>query len=133
MAFGTLGKNVTHKIRTLLYSNILQKHIGFFDEKDNGTGILTAAMSQDTSIINGVSTESLGPQFEALCALGAGCAIGFYFCWQMSCVMLGLAPFMIVGNMIQGKFSQGLTEDSHEISKQANNLCSDAIIGYKTV
>lgn len=39
----------------------MQKHIGFFDEKDNGTGILTAAMSQDTSIINGVSTESLGP------------------------------------------------------------------------
>ena len=48
-------------MREVLYQSILQKHIGFFDHKDNSTGVLTSAMASDTSIINGVSTEALGP------------------------------------------------------------------------
>jgi ATP-binding cassette subfamily B (MDR/TAP) protein 1/ATP-binding cassette subfamily B (MDR/TAP) protein 5 len=69
------------KVRALLYVSILQKNIGWFDFKDNGTGILTAAMSSDTSLINGVSTESLAPLCEALFSLLVGIGIGFYFCW----------------------------------------------------
>lgn len=45
----------------MLYTGILEKHIGWFDDKDYATGVLTAALSWDTSIINGVSCESLGP------------------------------------------------------------------------
>jgi ATP-binding cassette subfamily B (MDR/TAP) protein 1 len=60
-SFGTLGNNVTLKIRTLLYFNILQKNIGWFDDRDNGPSVLTSTMASDTSLINGVSTESLGP------------------------------------------------------------------------
>ena len=61
LSFGILGTNVTLKTREVLYSSILQKHMGFFDLKDNAPGVLTSAMAHDTSVINGVSTEALGP------------------------------------------------------------------------
>lgn len=80
-AFGRLGANVTLDIRKFLYNHILQKHMGFFDDRTNATGILTAAMAKDTSVINGVSAESLGPVVEAMCALAAGIGIAFYYCW----------------------------------------------------
>jgi ATP-binding cassette, subfamily B (MDR/TAP), member 1 len=60
-SFGTLGNNVTLKVRTILYSNILQKNLGWFDHRDNGPSVLTSTMASDTSLINGISTESLGP------------------------------------------------------------------------
>lgn len=60
-SFGTLGNNVTMKIRTILYSKILQQNIGWFDDRDNGPSVLTSTMASDTALINGVSTESLGP------------------------------------------------------------------------
>jgi ABC-type multidrug transport system fused ATPase/permease subunit len=60
-SFGTLGNNVTLKVRTILYSQILQKNIGWFDNRGNGPSVLTSIMAADTSLINGVSTESLGP------------------------------------------------------------------------
>jgi len=56
-----LGSNVTLKIRELLYAKILEKNLGWFDHRDNSSGILTSTMASDTSLINGVSTESLGP------------------------------------------------------------------------
>ena len=80
-AFGNLGQNVTLGIRNFLYNNILQKHMGFFDDRANATGVLTSAMAKDTSVINGVSAESLGPVVESVCALAAGVGIGFYYCW----------------------------------------------------
>ena len=60
-SFGTLGNNVTYKVRSILYSKILQKHIGYFDFPDHGSSVLTSAMAQDTSLINGVGSESLQP------------------------------------------------------------------------
>lgn len=38
-------------------------------------------MASDTSLINGASSESLGPYTEGLFAVFGGIALGFYFNW----------------------------------------------------
>lgn len=48
-SFSKLGETVTYKVRTLLYADILTKNIGWFDLKDNSTGVLTATMSEKTA------------------------------------------------------------------------------------
>jgi ATP-binding cassette subfamily B (MDR/TAP) protein 1 len=80
-SFGLLGENVTLKIRFDLYTSILRKNIGWFDDSGNSPSVLTSAMAQDTSIINGVSTESLATILESLFAILVGIGIGFYYCW----------------------------------------------------
>jgi hypothetical protein len=72
---------VTENLRRILYAKILEKHMGWFDERDNATSVLTSAMAHDPSLVNGASTESLGPTFEANCAMLLGVGVGFYFCW----------------------------------------------------
>jgi len=79
--FGYLGENVTMKVRQVLYNSILEKHIGFFDFQENQSSVLTSAMAQETSLINGAASESLGPYCESFFALVGGLVIGFYFCW----------------------------------------------------
>ena len=51
---------MTLKIRQVLYFSILQKNIGWFDNKDNGPSVLTSAMASETAIIN--EFEKLAPQ-----------------------------------------------------------------------
>jgi ATP-binding cassette subfamily B (MDR/TAP) protein 1 len=98
-----LGENVTLGVRELLYTNILRKNIGWFDLRENSTGVLSSAMASDTAVINGVSSESLGPQVEGSCALLTGMFIGFYYCWQQSVIMVFVAPFMAIGQLVQIK------------------------------
>lgn len=45
--FGVIGENVTMKIRKQLYISILSKHMGWFDNKDNSPGVLSATMASD--------------------------------------------------------------------------------------
>ena len=80
-SFSLLGENVTLKIRFDLYRSILRKNIGWFDESNNSPSVLTSAMAQDTSIINGVSTESIATILESLFSILVGVGIGFYYCW----------------------------------------------------
>lgn len=79
--FGFIGQNVTLKIRRLLYYAILEKNIGFFDMRENNSSIITSCMAQDTSLINGASSESLGPYSDAFFALFGGLVLGFVYCW----------------------------------------------------
>jgi ATP-binding cassette subfamily B (MDR/TAP) protein 1 len=81
LTFGTLGEKVTLKIRRMLYSNILEKNIGWFDEKENAPGQLSTVLASDAQIINGVSAEGLASQLEATCALLFGITLGFVFSW----------------------------------------------------
>jgi ATP-binding cassette subfamily B (MDR/TAP) protein 1 len=60
-SFGTLGNNVTLEVRKLLYSNVMQKNIGWFDDRENTPSVLTTIIASDTAVVNGVSSESLGP------------------------------------------------------------------------
>lgn len=83
---------------------ILEKDIGFFDFRENNASVLTSAMAQDTSLINGASSESLGPYSDGLFALLGGLALGFYFCWQMSLICIGMTPFMTLGQYIGMEF-----------------------------
>jgi len=46
-AFGVVGENITLKIRERLYSSILKKHIGWFDERENAPGVLTTVLASD--------------------------------------------------------------------------------------
>jgi ATP-binding cassette subfamily B (MDR/TAP) protein 1 len=98
--FGTIGENVTLKIRRQLYASILEKHIGWFDNKENSPGQLSTILASDAQTINGVSAEGLASQLEASCALIGGITLGFIFCWRESIVCLFCVPFMIVASVI---------------------------------
>lgn len=78
-SYGYLGNNVTMKVREILYTNILQKHIGWFDERENGPSVLTSTMSADAAVINGVGGESLGPTVESAFGMIIGIGIAYYF------------------------------------------------------
>lgn len=132
-SFGYLGENVTYAVRHLLYGNILQKNIGWFDVKDNSASILTSAMATETAVINGVSTESIGPQVEGLMALCVGLGLGFWACWQEALVCLIVSPIMVFGNILGMKFHKGMQDSQGEAIKEANLLCGDSISNYKTV
>ena len=128
-----LGENVTYNIRQVLYKNILSKNIAYFDNKDNGVGVITSIMASETMVINGACSESLTPVVEGLSALLIADIIGLIFCWPIALIHISLSPFVIYGQWyaMNAMFAAGRYQsDSH---KDANLLCGDAINNFKTV
>lgn len=132
-AVGIIGQGITTRIRTTLYHRILEKDIGFFDYRENNASVLTSSMAEDTGLINGASTESLDPYIDSLFSLFGGLCLGFYYCWQMSLVCIGLTPLMTIGQFVGAKVSKGLTNEEKDDQSKANILCGDSILNFKTV
>jgi hypothetical protein len=55
--FAVTGENITIHTRINLYSSILRKNMGWHDQRENSTGILTGVLSRDVGFLNAVSTE----------------------------------------------------------------------------
>lgn len=45
--FGVIGENVTLNIRRSAYRKIIEKHLGWFDNRENAPGILTSSLASD--------------------------------------------------------------------------------------
>lgn len=91
-------------------------------------------MAEDTAIINSVSTESLGPVFDAFFALAVGLGIGFVYEWKISLICLAAAPIMAIGGVMEMHAAAGFQdEEGKKALAEANLLCGDAIVNYKTV
>ena len=85
------------KVREALYTNILQKNNGWFDDRENGPSVLTSTMSADTAVINGAGGESLSPILESSFGMIIGIAIGFYYCPLEATVCLLVSPIIVIG------------------------------------
>ena len=79
--FGLISENVTIAVRSELYSKIINKHMGWFDDKDNSPGVISATMANDTNTLNGAASEGLATQLNACFALLVGIFLGFFFSW----------------------------------------------------
>lgn len=132
-SFGYLGNKVTQRVREVLYVNILQKNIGWFDNRDNGPSVLTSVLSADAAAINGVGGESIGPTAESAFGMIVGIGIAFYFSPLQATVCLLVSPIMIIGASIDMAMMSAADEDNKDALKEANLLCGDVIVNYKTV
>ena len=116
-----------------MYEKVLQKNLGWFDDKDNASGILTAAMAEDTYLINGVGADSISPQMEANFSILCGVVFGFVYCWEEALICLAVTPFMIISKVVHLKIQTGISTKQGDLNKEANLYCSDCICNFKTV
>lgn len=131
--FGVIGENITLNVRQTLYSAMLKKNIGWFDNRENAPGVLNSVLASDVQSLNGASTEGLAVIFESSFGMIVGIAIGFSYSWKISLVALACVPFMILGGAINTKFQTGYSNIDEESYKDANLLAGDSILNYRTV
>ena len=79
--FGSISSNITFNMRSNLYSSIMNKDVGWFDDRDHASGILTTTLAADVMSLNGVSSEGIGIIFECLGSMICGIVISFIYSW----------------------------------------------------
>jgi len=98
-----LGENLTYTIRNKVFEGILHKHLGWFDNKERAPGILSNVLSEDITLLNGLTTETIANILEATLCLIVGCVLAFVFTWKMALVALATCPLLIVSFIVMSK------------------------------
>lgn len=112
--------------------------MAWFDRKDMAPGVLTNIISEDISLLNGLTTETISIFLEAIFSMTIGIVFAFSYTWRMSLITGALAPFLIVGGALRARL---ISKESRHVGEkkeddkyaESNALLSDIVINYKTV
>jgi ATP-binding cassette subfamily B (MDR/TAP) protein 1 len=103
LCFRVASDKLTATMRGKLFAAMIRKNVAWFDSKSRAPGVLTTSLTQDVTLLNGLTAESLGIMLEALFGITFSCIICFVFSWQLGIVAGVLSPLMILGGLGMGK------------------------------
>lgn len=104
-------------------------------------------LSEDISLLNGLSTESISIMLESILTLVVGIIFGLCLSWRMALITMSLIPLVVLGGAISNKLtakskgaanpsggSKNITEKKDvDHYAESNALLSDLIMNYRTV
>ena len=133
--FGVAGERLTRALRSTMFNALLRQDIGFFDDAKNGTGALTAKLSDEAEKIQGLTGPVLGNLVQLAVSVGVALGLSFYYSWQMTLVVLAIVPVMILGGILETKITFMGANDPRvrRAYSQAAQTACDAIANIRTI
>lgn len=138
--YSYLGENLTFTLRQKLFDAILYKDPSWFDRKDRAPGVLSNILSEDITLLNGLTTEYLALLVEGVLILLVGIILSFSYSWRTGLVCIALSPIILFGafmmqrvNVKQRTGVKSKDEELEDPYAQSNALLSDMLMNYRTV
>ncbi|KAJ3317345.1 ATP-binding cassette, sub-B (MDR TAP), member 4 [Boothiomyces sp. JEL0866] len=127
------GQKMTRRVRYHVFEKLLQQEIGFFDMEENASGILTAKLAEEASLLMGLTGPFFGAVVQSIAGVITGLVIAFTSCWQLSLVILGMVPLIGLGGALQMKALVGFGSKSKAAYESASQKASEAIQNIRTI
>ena len=120
--FGYVAEQLTSKLRSDLFQNVMRMDIGYFDKDNHSSGKISTRLATDTPNVKSAIDYRLGTVIAALISIICGLAISFYYSWAMALLILGVFPLGVVGRALQLRYLKGSTEKDARDMESAGNV-----------
>ena len=81
--------------------------MSYHDDVANHSGILTARLARETSLVQGATGVKLKATLDAVGTMVVGMGIAFYFGWQLALLLIFASPLTAIAGAVQLKFATG--------------------------
>eukprot|EP01133_Synstelium_polycarpum_P008407 gene8407-9888_t len=132
-AFTYIGEKLTYRLRYFSFRSIIRQDIGWFDLPENSTGILTANLATDATLVQGMTSQRLGLLLQNLVTTVVGLVIAFVSGWKLTLVILATVPIIAFAGKVEMDFMAGFSKQNKEASGKSGQVATEAIGGIRTV
>ncbi|XP_002818217.3 ATP-binding cassette sub-family B member 5 [Pongo abelii] len=131
--YGRAGEILTMRLRHLAFKAMLYQDIAWFDEKENGTGGLTTILAIDIAQIQGATGSRIGVLTQNATNMGLSVIISFIYGWEMTLLILSIAPVLAVTGMIETAAMTGFANKDKQELKHAGKIATEAVENIRTI
>jgi len=129
--FGTAGERIVADLRSMLFRQIIEREVAFFDVRK--TGELVGRLAADTGVLqNAVSVNVSMLLRHGLGVLG-GVALLMYTSPRLTMVMLTVVPAVALGAVYFGRKIRVLSRRSQDALASASEVAEETISLVRTV
>ncbi|EFA76459.1 ABC transporter B family protein [Heterostelium album PN500] len=132
-SFTYIGEVLTYHLRYFSFRSIIRQEIGWFDMPQNSTGILTANLATDATLVQGMTSQRLGLIIQNIVTMVAGLVIAFIAGWKLTLVILATVPIIGFAGKVEMDFMAGFSKEGKEAYARSGQIATEAIGGIRTV
>ncbi|KAK9877180.1 hypothetical protein WA026_016928 [Henosepilachna vigintioctopunctata] len=111
-SFGIAGENLTLRVRSKMFSSIINQDISWFDRKENAVGSICAKLSSDGAAIQSACGASIGIMMNSLTTLLVSNSISLYLQWELALVMATLIPIIVFATYFESRKSAAIATEA---------------------
>ncbi|KAI8800535.1 P-loop containing nucleoside triphosphate hydrolase protein [Cladochytrium replicatum] len=131
--FGIYGARLTERLRAAAFGRVVRQDMYFFDEPRHAAGELASRLAADADAVKRVAGQLLGQMLTVMVTSVVGMTIAFVYGWQLTLMMLGMAPLLFIATLIERKSLEGFTESAKKAYEESGQLASLVLTNIKTV
>ncbi|XP_028754614.1 ABC transporter B family member 2 [Neltuma alba] len=133
LCFGIMGERLTLRVREALFSAILKNEIGWFDDADNTSSMLSSRLETDATLLRTIVVDRSTILLQNVGLVVASFIIAFLLNWRLTLVVLATYPLVISGHISEKLFFQGYGGNLSKAYLKANMLAGEAVSNIRTV
>uniref|UniRef100_A0A8C7B913 ATP-binding cassette sub-family B member 5 n=2 Tax=Neovison vison TaxID=452646 RepID=A0A8C7B913_NEOVI len=131
--YGRAGEILTMRLRHLAFKAMLYQDISWFDDKENSTGALTTVLAIDIAQIQGATGSRVGVLTQNATNMGLSVIISFIYGWEMTLLILSIAPVLALTGMIETTAMTGFAKKDKQELKHAGKIATEAVENIRTI
>jgi ATP-binding cassette subfamily B (MDR/TAP) protein 1 len=125
---------VTRHYRDEYLSNMIRKHIPFFDDAGHSPGSLTSRLSSDCMQLQQLMSTEMGFALVAVVNMVGSLIISFVYGWKLSLVGLFSAlPLILVAGYMRMRLELQFEKDNAKVFENSSQFASEAVGAFRTV
>jgi ABC-type multidrug transport system fused ATPase/permease subunit len=133
MCYEICGEKFSKRFRAQVFNAYLKQEVGFFDEEENNTGALTTKLAVDARNVNEMITKVWGDLTQLCSSLICGLAISFSFSWELTLIVLCMAPFLSAATAYEFRVQRGFEDSTKKANAASGQVAGEAIREVRTV
>ena len=131
--FKYAGERAVRRIRYASFEAILRQEVGWFDEEENSTGALMSRLSDDASLVPGLTGQTFGATVQGIGGVGAGLIIALLACWQLALVILAMVPLIGFAGLLQFQALVGFGGKTKKAYEMVSQTANETIGSIRTI
>ncbi|KAK7360894.1 hypothetical protein VNO77_02911 [Canavalia gladiata] len=133
LSFGIMGERLTLRVREIMFSAILKNEIGWFDDTNNISSMLSSRLETDATLLRTVVVDRSTILLQNVGLVVGAFIIAFMLNWRITLVVLATYPLIISGHISEKLFMQGFGGNLSKAYLKANMLAGEAVSNIRTV
>ncbi|KAL6176028.1 hypothetical protein ACLB2K_052664 [Fragaria x ananassa] len=133
LCMGTMGERLTLRVREKMFSAILRNEIGWFDDTNNTSSMLSSRLESDATLLRTIVVDRSTILLQNVGLIVASFIIAFILNWRITLVVLATYPLIISGHISEKLFMKGYGGNLSTAYLKANMLAGEAVSNIRTV